>query len=299
MQQSSALRRLEEILTEAVTNSERNRPAGQVLLLAMNLAPQPRHIIDFYELLNKAEEEARSIRNKPRIDRYIKTVEDLHDLFVTYHIWSDPWEKFAPHIGDNVLNTLDSLADVLNRQNPKVFLEQEFLENLSSEFSSLLDAILDSTLSEELKRFLANRIEEILNAIRTYHINGTKGLEIATKSLVSDLVMVETSLKIQDKENPVYRRAKAWILSVLVYIAPTPWDIVGAAPDIRDFWIPKFQELAEGYKKVEQIVDETPSIQEALEKAVHTFDKQPQKNITGKEFKALPASKEEPGVATN
>lgn len=62
MQQSNALRRLEEMLAEAVTSGDRNQPSGPILLKAMKLSAQPQNIVDFYELLNKAEEEARSIR---------------------------------------------------------------------------------------------------------------------------------------------------------------------------------------------------------------------------------------------
>ncbi|MHC5770277.1 MAG: hypothetical protein ACYTXI_32645 [Nostoc sp.] len=117
-------------------------------------------------------------------------------------------------------------------------------------------------------------------------------MEKATKSLGSDLVMTEHIIENQDKDNPVYKRAKAWFLSLLIYIAPSPYDIIGTVPDIYDFWIPKFEELVEGCEKVEQMIGERPTIQEAFEKASNTFDKQSQKRITGaREFKALPASK--------
>lgn len=103
--------------------------------------------------------------------------------------------------------------------------------------------------------------------------------------------MTEHSLQDKDKDNPVYRHAKAWVLSLLIYIAPSPYDIIGAVPDIYDFWVPKFEELAAGCEKIEQIICETLTIQEAFEKSSNTFDRQPQKSITGgRELKALPAS---------
>ncbi|MHC5746609.1 MAG: hypothetical protein ACYTXT_32905 [Nostoc sp.] len=98
----------------------------------------------------------------------------------------------------------------------------------------------------------------------------------------------------------MYKRAKAWFLSLLIYIAPSPYDIIGTVPDIHDFWVPKFEELAAGWEKVGQIICETPTIQEAFQKASNTFDRQPQKSITGgRELKALPASKEELETTTN
>ncbi|BAY24453.1 hypothetical protein NIES2100_42480 [Calothrix sp. NIES-2100] len=300
MQQSNALRRLEEMLTEAVSNGDRNQASGPILLKVMKLSNQPQNIVDFYELLNKAEEEARTIRNKANINRYLQTIEELHHVFIVNHVWNTKWETFATYIKDKgVLNTLDALAYFFNDQNPAIFLEQDFLDKLKSEFSSLLERIFESDLSKELKRFLIERIEDILKAIRRYYIDGTEGLEKATKLLVSDLVMAEHSLKDNDKNNPLYKRVKAWGLSLLIYIAPSPYDIIGAVPDIHDFWVPKFEELATGHKKVEQIICETSTIQEAFEKASNIFEKQQQKRIAGRDLKALPASKEDLELTTD
>jgi hypothetical protein len=300
MMQSSALRRLEETLTKAVDNGDIKQASGPILLEAMNLANQPHNIVDFYELLNKAEEEARSIRTKTRIDRYLQTIEKLHEYFVVQHIWGIQWNAFATYIKDKgVLNTLDSLAEFFHSENPAIFLEEDFLEKLNSEFTLLLEKILQSDLSKDLKRFLTGQIENILNAIRRYKIDGTEGLKKAAQSLVSDLVMTEHNFKDVDKKNPIYTCVKAWGLSLLLYIAPSPYDIIGAVPDIYDFWVPKFEELSTGHKKIERIICETPTIQEAFSKASSAFERQPQKSIEGKERKALPASKEDPEANTD
>lgn len=295
MHQSNALRRLEVVLAEAVANGDKNQSSGLILLKAMKLGDQSQNLIDFYELLSKAEEEARRIKNQPNITRYLQVLEELNQVFIFNHVWGAPWKTFTSHIESrNVLLALDALANYLNLQNRALFLEQDFLEKLNSEFNSLLDEVLNSDLSKELKRFLIKRIEDILTAIRRYHIDGTEGLEKAAQSLVSDLVITEHTLKDIDKKNSTYINVKAWFLSFLLYIAPTPWDIIGAVPDMDGFWIPKYEELVAGHKKVEQIVCETPKIQDALEKASNIFNRQPQKSLTGgKPIKALPASREE------
>lgn len=296
MQQSNALRKLEEILTEAVADGDRSRAAGPILLKAMKLSEQvtAKDLVDFYELLNKAEEEAKSIRNKPRINRYLQTLDELHEIFIVNSVWNEAWKTFAIHIErGGVLNTLDALADFFYFQSPTRLLEQDFLEKLNDEFKELLDKVVESNLTKELKRFLIERIEDIQKAIRRYHIDGTEGLEKSAKSLVSDLVMAEHSLEDEDRNNSAYKQVKAWVLTFLIYITPSPYDIIGAVPDIHDFWKPKFEELAAGCKKVEQIIDERSTIQEAFEKAVNIFDRYYQKSIAGKkEIKALPASKE-------
>jgi hypothetical protein len=293
MQQSNALRRLELILDEAISDGNKNQQSGPIILKAMKLNEQPQNILDFYELLNKAEEEGGKLKNIPKITRYLQTLAELREVFVVNHVWGTIWSTFASHIESrNVLITLDALSNYFHSQNPSILLEQDFLDKLNSEFESLLQEILTSDLSKELKRFLVVRLEDILQAIRRYHIDGIEGLEKATKSLVSDLVMTEHGLKQEDKKNPKYWRVKAWALSFLLY--SSPYDIIGAVPDINEFWVPKFEELVAGHKKINQILCEAPTIQEAFDKASNTFDRQPQKSIRGgKEIKALPAPKEE------
>lgn len=138
MQQSNALRRLKTILDEAVTNGDRQELSGPILLRAMRLGEQPQNVVDFYELLDKAEEEAKELKNTPKITRYLQII-----------------------------------------------------------------------------------LEDILGAIRKYHMDGTKGLEDAAQSLVSDLVMKEFSFKAEDQKNPTYRHIRAFVLSLLIYITPS------------------------------------------------------------------------------
>jgi hypothetical protein len=294
MQQTNALRRLEDILDEAVAYENKREQTGVVLLKAMKLDVEPQNIIEFYELLSKAKEESLRI-NKPKISRYISTLDELHKVFILNHLWTTEWITFSSHIESRgVLNTLDALADFFHAQDSLVFLEQDFLDKLKTDFQSLSDNILNSTLSNELKKFLIKKVEDILTAIRRYHIDGTEGLKKAAQSLVSDLVMTEHKIKDTDKNNSLYNNAKGWFLAILLYIAPTPYDIIGAVPDIDGYWRPKFEELVAGQQKIEQIARETPTIQGVLEKSADVFDRQPQKNITGSaELKALPASKEE------
>jgi hypothetical protein len=295
MQQSSALRRLEEILTSAVTNGDTGQASGPILLKAMGLEPQPHNIVDFYELLNKAEEEARRVRTRPNIDRYLQAIEKFHELFIVQHTWSVGWNTFSNYIENkNILSILDSLAEFFYSENPVIFLEKDFLGELNSEFTLLLEKILQSDLSRELRRFLTAHIENIIKSIRRYQIDGTEGLKKAAQSLVSDLVMTEHSLKDVDKKNPIYTNIRSWGLSLLLFITPNFYDIIGAVPDIHDFWVPKFEELSTGHAKIEKLICDAPTIQEIVEEASDVFNRQPQKRLAGvKEVKALSASKED------
>jgi hypothetical protein len=173
MNQSNTLRTLEQILAEAVKNGDRNQIGISILLQTMKLESDPKNIMNFYGMLSKAKEEARSIRNKPNLDRYINTVDELHSIFAVNHLATVKWITFANQIETkNILNTLDALADFVHSQNPKIILEEDFLEKLNNEFTSLCAQVLKSSLPRELQRFLSDRIENILTAIRRYSVDG-------------------------------------------------------------------------------------------------------------------------------
>lgn len=152
MIQSNALRKLESILDEVITEGNDAETSGSVLLRTMRLDQQPQNIIDFYGVLSKAEEEAIKLKNLPRFDRYFQVIEELHKFCIINHIWTTRWKVFATHIkSKNVFIALDELANYFHSQNSKVFLEEKFINKLNAEFESLLSKILESDLSEELK----------------------------------------------------------------------------------------------------------------------------------------------------
>lgn len=294
MNQSNALRRLEEILDEAVSKGSSNEHTGGVLLAVMKLKSVPRNIVDIYELFNKAEEEAKKIKNIPKIHRQIKTFDELYHFFLTNHLWGLPWSNFVPHIQNlKALDALDTLANYYHIQNPAIDLEKDFLDKLNGKFRELLDNVTESDLSNELKRFLVEKLENILKALLRYHIDGIKGLEEASKSFISELTMSENKLEVKDKNNPIYSKVTSWGLGLLLYIIPSPYDIIGAVPDIAEFWVPKFEELAAGQEKIEIIISKTPTIHDSYVKALGTFNRQPQKILEGSsEQKSLPYSKD-------
>jgi hypothetical protein len=141
------------------------------------------------------------------------------------------------------------------------------LENLNLTFSSLLHEIFKSELSSDLKKYLLDKIEDILKSIRRYTIDGTEGLEKTVKSLVCDLTLGESRLADKDKTNPVFKKFQAVGLSLFLYIFPTPWDIIGAVPDYQQFWQPKFEELVEGQKEIEKILKTCPNTSEIIKQA--------------------------------
>lgn len=295
MHQSNALRKLEDVLTEAVDNGNRNQHSGPILLKAMQIAQEPQNIIYFYELLRKAGEEARSLKNIQRIERYLKTLEDLQILFAANAVWTEKWNLFASNIeSKGILNTLDALAHFYYLQTPKVLLNHDFLEELGEKLRDLRDEVLDAHLSKEFKKFLAERIEDILRAIDKYFVDGSQGLEYAAKSFVSDLLVAEKRINDNEKKNPILKKVKAWAYTLLIGItSPSLYDVIGAVPDIQEFWAPKIEDLIIKQQDLEQIIDDETTMEGVLEEAIIIFTRKSQRIIEGKpDLKALPAAKE-------
>ena len=285
MTQSNRLGKLENILHEAVTNGERNQRSTIVLVEAMNLDSNEQSIVCFYELLSKAKEDAISLRRYPRIDSCIKVIEELVIFSTTNHLYSLVWNNFATYLTDkNVLIALSALAHYMDNQEPKKFLDQDFLIKLKSEFDELSNKVLESDLSKELKTYLSVLIENILKAIRKYTVDGIQGLEEAAKSLAYDLLIIEPKLKEGDKQNPVLKKVIATGLSLVTFITPNLYDLIGVVPALHDeIWRNNFQALVVYRDNIAKMLSDGLNIQEALNKAPDTF----------KEQKALPPSKED------
>jgi len=295
MQQDNALRRLEDILEQAIKNGDKGKNASEILLTAMGLDNSPQNLTDFYALVNTAHEEAIKIRNQPKIERYISTIKDLRIALITNHLTATRWETIANHIEQKgVLITLDALANYFYDQNPLFLLGKDFLSRLIDQFEAISNDILSSELPKEFKKFLIDKINDIVQAIRRYHIYGTEGLEKATQAMFADLILKEGDIEPEIKKHSLFTKLVSLASALLIYITPSPYDIVGSIPDLQEYWIPKYEELADKAHRVEPFMQDTSSIQEFLKKAKSTFEEQTQKSIEGSpEPKALPEAKQD------
>jgi hypothetical protein len=269
-----------------------NDPAIPILLQYINVPDSSSHLIDFFSILSTARKEIERMKGRESSRRVI---EKLNDYFINNN--DIKWKDFAKFIDDgNIIDLLHFVADHYHTQNPAIFLESGFLDGLKNQFNSLLDEIIDSDLSNNLKRFLTKQIEDILYAIRRYSIDGTEGIEKATKLFVSNLVMVEKSIDKEDKKNSLYTKCLAGVSSLLVILRPSPYDIIGVVPAIDDYYRPRIEEFIKNWQEVEENIDETSTITEIMEKSLQLSNKQPQKSLSGKEQKSLPSSQinEEP-----
>jgi hypothetical protein len=290
MNQSSALRQLEIILEEAMTSAE-DKQTGLILMKAMQLQEKPCNLVSFFTILHKAKEEAKRLKY-PKVDRDIAAIEGIQKIFSENHAWDHPWSVFSNHIKvSNILSILNNLANSYHNQAKNLFLEKYFLKDLDDDFSSLLEDILDSGLPKIFKKELKVRIEDILNCVRNYSIDGTEGIEKAVQSLLFQVELGDENLN-KDIYDPILRRIKITVISLLLFLKPSFWDIAGLLPDIDSFWAPKFHELVEFRQKIEPHIDEDSSIKSICGRITDTTH-QKTKLLTGKSTKHLPSGKED------
>lgn len=297
MKQDNALRRVEVALEQAVNYDEHDVSARSVISSVMGLDDSSLSLVSFFGLLDKAREEAQSLKNFERKARYIRRLNNLYGLLLKYDLDEVMWGTVAAEVdGTGILDSLDSLANYFHRQNPAVFLESDFLETLSDEIRSVLLLVQESELSRTLKVLLIQQLEGILQAIRRYEIEGTKGLKISVKSIIADLVVIEHELEERDKQSPIYKKVVGWAGALLLYLAPPPnvWDLIGAVPDVNEFWVPKIEELLAEQQRVESAFDNTSTVQDVLARAAAIMKDQPQRFLEGSaEQKALPPADNE------
>jgi hypothetical protein len=295
--QTSALQRLSKILSNFMQEpmTQPSFPAITKLLEYINTADDSPHFMDFFTLLSTAREEIGRMKDRESSRRVI---EKLNDYFINKNTADAKWSDFRKFIDDgNYIFFLNSLADHYHTQNPTIFLESDFLDGLKEQFNFLLDEIINSDLSSNFKSFLAKHIEDILYAIRRYSIDGTEGLEKATKSFVSDLAMMDSRLNNKEKENPLYKKSVSAFLALsLHFLSPNIYDILGVIPAMDEYYRPKIERFIKDRQEIEASINETSAFTEIIEKSLQLSNKQPQKNLPGKEQKSLPSAQinEEP-----
>ena len=85
--------------------------AGSFLMKAMGYSDSPEKFIHFYELLSKAEEEARSIKGNSYLNDDLQVLSEFHVYVVVTNIWNEKWRSFTHFVRSNrILNILNSLS---------------------------------------------------------------------------------------------------------------------------------------------------------------------------------------------
>jgi hypothetical protein len=272
---SNALQRLDVLLYNTVGQTP-DENAQIVLLKGMGLLNISRNLGNFYELLNKASYEAEMLRDQHRMDDYIQAIEQLHHLFIANHISSNYWRVFSDFIKDkNLLLPLNTLAKAFYERHPAIELEKDFISDLSAKFEDYQKEIIQSSISTGLKKYLLDRLEEILKILRNYIVDGTEGLEKSIKSTILDLAIKDKDFSEEDKKQPAYLNFLTFLISVGFLVKPTIYDVIGSVADINGYWKPTIENLISGQDKIAQLPKSDTNIKIVLDQATNLWCEQP------------------------
>jgi hypothetical protein len=304
MNESNRLRSLHQILNNAILDGIPEENAGYVLLDAMRLERKPYNFMAFYELFSKAKDDALSLMTiengiyKEEYTVQINAITKLQDFFISNNAFAQVWKTFLDEIErGHYMGILSPLAREFRKHNPKIFLEKDFLERFNIDLTKLINEVLESELSPDLKKYIINKIEDLTQSIRRYLIDGTDGLEKIVKSVMCDLTLSEYNLTDRDKKNSKYKKFRSIAFAMLHFCTPTLWDITGFVPDYQQFWKPTYEEFIKGQEEIERISEKHTNILEIIRDSeiqkICIYKKEIKQIEGSEEQKVLEGSKEQ------
>jgi len=296
MSQSNTFKILQNILSKAVKNGNPQQSTGAVLLEAMQLELKPSNLIYFFEILANAKEELNKLESDDNF-LFISTIEKLQTIFTENSLWTQAllWSNCHSLIdSQHFITILSLLADKANFHNPEFALEQGFLDDLKRYLESLIVEVDGSELSNKLKKYINRKIRDILREIDRYNITGSEAIRKTTISVVSEFNLIENSFSDQEKKSPTVKKVKSTLAAMFIsFIKPDIYDLIGLAPTIQQYSKPLIETLINSNN---QLIDNNSydfTLQELINNTVNNLKEEPTKFLSGRELKALPASRED------
>lgn len=172
MEELNPVRRLHNILKEAVEKGDPSASAGDVLkkhIKVNNTSEKTQLLTEFLELLGNVGRTIKQLKRVGNLDYYVKPIQSLQMLFIDLSM-NNTWENFrSPIISQNLLYCLGAFADTVEREASQEFYIRGYeLQDFLEKFTLLLEEIDTSDIEENTKNFLKSRLEEICEAIRQF-----------------------------------------------------------------------------------------------------------------------------------
>ena len=136
-------------------------------------------IVDLIDLTDTAKKRLQQLDIDQ--DLYLDPFKNIDRLFTGLNLGTN-WEAYRSLLDDNTMLALQFCADTLSREMSETVIGEEELTELQTKVESLLEEVLGSTLPEELKDVLVQKLEDIRLAILLYRVKGTEGLRRALES---------------------------------------------------------------------------------------------------------------------
>lgn len=131
---------------------------------------------EFILLVKRTREE---IKKMPSIRHatYMKGVNFISKSISLYGLTGKNWNEQGRLLkNESFIDYIEMVADAIDNRSKLPNLSKEQLDELRKDIDSILEDVLGSSLSEDIKLFLITRLQEIKSAIIHYSVSGSSGL---------------------------------------------------------------------------------------------------------------------------
>lgn len=191
MNKDNAAGRLYDVLQRMLNTSTRGR-CVEVLAVFFELAPTigslqgdnlfpvvPKVTHSLTEILKLTDETERELNAIEDLNKalFSNTFSHIRKSISTYIL--NPVGDWGPYLGELQridFRGLEFASDILSRFSVEQVIPSSTLEAFLHEVDQFYEEVLSSEIHWEAKHFILDRLDEIRDAIREYHIRGVKGL---------------------------------------------------------------------------------------------------------------------------
>lgn len=205
--QNNPTGRLYEILMDAHGKPSANRNKKKIREIwaeVFDLDPSDTHslLVRISALIDLTQRAKDSVQKLQGVNQeiYLEPFENIENALSLIN-FNAAWENFDRHLTEGTLVALNFCADTSANQSPleKVIAKKK-LEELLAEVNALLESVLDSDLSPDLKRVIIFNLEGVRKAILDYRIYGIEGLrQVFEQNLGSMYVNKEQFTEVKEE----------------------------------------------------------------------------------------------------
>lgn len=203
MEEDNAARRLCNMFNIAFKEDDGNKYIYIVLGLALGIIDPEnnKHLItEVFVMLSEVDKELKKLQKVNNIEIYIKGIQEIQYYLVTANIYQGTWNQLKPNIENrNFILVLESCANFIALEKPNIALSETQLTEYLKQCEALLEELIISELSDDIKTYLVERLEEVCTAIRNYKIGGSKRLKIVIESNIGAIVLHNKDYTLEQK----------------------------------------------------------------------------------------------------
>lgn len=137
----------------------------------------------------------------------------------------------------------------------QIRLSQDFVSNLLAEFKSVQSEIFSSNLDLEVKKFISDRILEIICALENHDTYGTEKLREAINSNIGEIVLNGGKITAETRNHPAFKKYFSRLL-VLSRMVASPISFmalgIGFSNDMENYIIPKYEQYQQNVEALER-----------------------------------------------